>query len=66
MFLNHHDDTSQLAPRKAAALLQSDRIEPEFGPIGIPLDVDMRGFGAVAGIEEEPIGSDAEDGADFA
>ena len=54
MFLNHHDDTSQLAPRKAAALLQSDRIEQEFGPIGIPLDVDMGGFGAVAGIDEEP------------
>jgi hypothetical protein len=46
---NHHDDTSQVAPWKAAALLQSDWIEPNLRAMGIPLDVDMHRFAAVTG-----------------
>lgn len=65
MFLNHHDDTRQLASGKATALLQSDRIQPDLGPIGIALDVHMRRFGSVTGVEEESIWTNAEDGRHF-
>lgn len=60
--MNHENDTRELAPRKAAAVLKPHGIEPDLGAIGVALDVDVRWLAAVTREEEATIGADAKDG----
>ena len=52
---------ADLLPRKAAAAVQPDRVKPELRGVVIPLNVHVRRFFPVAGIEEETLGTDAQD-----
>ena len=60
MLLHHYYNTCQLSPRKAAALLKSDWIEPDLGPICVALDMHVRRLCAVASEEEETIRTNTE------
>ncbi len=62
MFLHYHGDTRQLAAREATALLQADRIEPDFGAIRIALHVHVRGLRTITGVEEKAVRANTEDG----
>ncbi len=57
---DHENDTGEFAARKATAGVKADRIEPNLGPIGIALDMDMRRLRAIASEEKEAVGSDTE------
>jgi hypothetical protein len=52
----------KLRPSEAAAILEPDRIKPEFGVHVIPLDMNMRGLMTIRGVKEKPIGSTSENG----
>lgn len=62
VLLHRHDDTCQLAPRDAAALLKPNGIKPGLGAIRIALNVYVRGLGPVTDVEEESVRTNAEDG----
>jgi len=63
LFTHQHDDTRQFAARKAAAVLEPDRIQPNLGPIRIPLHVNVCGLSAVTGEKEASVWTDTENGA---
>ena len=44
-----------LSSGKSSAILKSNRIEPEFGNLVVPFDMDMGWFIAVACEEKEPV-----------
>ena len=62
MLTDHENDTRDLTARKAAAVLEADRIEPDLGAIGVALDVDVRRLSAITREEEAAVGPDAKDG----
>ena len=62
MLAYHQYDTSELAARKAAAVLETNRVEPHLGSIRVALDVDVRRFVPVAGEKEAAVRADAKDG----
>ena len=62
VLMDHANDTRDLPARKAAAVLEPDRIEPDLGAIGVALDVDVRWLSAIARVEEAAVGPDAKDG----
>ena len=62
MLTNHQNDTRDLAARKATAVLQADRVEPDLGAIGVSFDMHVWWFGAVTSEEEAPVGANAKDG----
>lgn len=62
VLMHHQNDTRDLAARKATAVLEPDRIEPDLGPIGVALDMDVRWLGAITGEEKAAVGADAQDG----
>jgi hypothetical protein len=41
MFAHHPHFTRELAARKAGTVVHTHRVQPHFGPIGIPLDMHM-------------------------
>lgn len=55
MFAHHPYDTNELAARKAGAVVHTNRVQPHFGLMGIPLDMHMRRFVPIASKEKEPI-----------
>jgi hypothetical protein len=55
-------DTPQLGPTEATALLKPNGVEPDLGPILLTLDVNVRRLLAVAGEEEEAVRPSAENG----
>lgn len=62
MLTDHENDTSDFAPRKAAAPLEPDRIEPDLGAIGIALDVNVGRLSTITRVEEAAVGPQAKDG----
>lgn len=62
MFPHRQNDTRELAARKPAALLKADRVQPDFGTIGIAFDMHMRRLGTVSREKEEPVRPNTEDG----
>ncbi len=62
MLSHHQNDTREFAAGKPAALLEADRVQPDLGAIGIPLDMHMSGLGTVAREEEEPVRPNPQDG----
>lgn len=52
---HHQNDTRQFAVSKAAAVVEPDRGEPDFGAIRVALHVNVRWLGPVARIEEAAI-----------
>jgi hypothetical protein len=48
-------DPINFSSTKAAAVLQSDRINPKLGDLRFTLNVDVRGLIAITGVEEEAI-----------
>ena len=61
MFLNQRGNSTQLWAAITAAVLKANRIEPELRPVPIALYVNMRWFGTVLGVEEEPIWTNTKD-----
>lgn len=55
-------NSAQLGPPKPAAACEPHWLKPEFGDARVPFHVNVRWLSAVAGIEEEPIGTRSEDG----
>ena len=41
MLAHHQYDTSEFAAGKAAAILEANRVQPQFGAIGIAFHVDV-------------------------
>jgi hypothetical protein len=41
MLAHHEYDTSEFAAGKAAAILEANRVQPQFGAIGIAFHVDV-------------------------
>ena len=62
MLAHHQYDTGEFAARKAAAVLEANRVQPYLGAIGIALDVNVGWLVPIAGEEEAPIRTDAKDG----
>jgi hypothetical protein len=60
MCRNQADNAIDLSPAEAAALLESNGIEPHLGAIRLALDVDVRRLVTIAGEEEEPVWTYAE------
>ena len=56
------ENTCQFVPPEAATLLKTDRTEPNLGAHFLSFHVNMRRFQPVAREEEEPVGSNAENG----
>jgi len=52
----------ELRTPEAAALVESDGVEPELGQVLVALHVDVRRLGPVTGVEEEPVGASPEHG----
>jgi hypothetical protein len=53
-------NSPQLDATEPQASLKSNRIEPVLGDIIASFDMNMRRLLTVSGVEEEPIGTDAE------
>lgn len=55
-------DPIELGPPETAATLNNDRLEPNFGLVPRPVDVNVRRFPAIARVEEESERTDSEYG----
>ena len=62
MLAHHQYDTSEFAARKATAVLEANRVQPQLGAIGVALNVDVRRLIPIAGEEEAAVRADAKDG----
>jgi hypothetical protein len=63
LVLAHHQyDTSQFTARKATAVLETNRVQPHLGAIGIALNVDVGRLVPIAGEEEAAVRADTKDG----
>lgn len=60
MLLNKTIDSIQLVPTKSSAAFQAHGIEPEFGYIVVPFNVNMGRFVAFIGEKEEPVRANAQ------
>ena len=60
MLAHHQNDTSQFAAWKAAAIVEPNRVQPQFGPVGVALDVNVRRLIPIASEEEAAIRADAQ------
>ena len=55
-------DPPELVTAESTAVFQADGVEPEFGNVTFSLDVHMRRFVPVPGVDKEPVRSYAEQG----
>ena len=65
MLAHQQNDTSEFAARKAAAVLEANRVQPHLGAIGIAFHVDVGRLVPIASEEEAAIGADTKDGGHF-
>jgi hypothetical protein len=61
VFANHTPDPPQFGGSKSLAMVEPDGIKPELGKRVVALYMNMMRLAHIAGVEKEPIRSDAED-----
>src|SRR3990172_503756 len=61
VLVHETSNVTQLCPSEATAAGKAHGFEPELGNTIVPLDVNMRGFATIAGIEEAPIRANSQD-----